>query len=201
MESHKFSSWLIWRFHSAFFPVKPSPLLARKYIQWCIIWTPASRARRQSFLVKRRACGIWRYERKLLPGFVSKILIFTPILGEHSIDFQIWLIFSNGLKVETNESADLQMVGVAMVLRDETNAWNCLFVVRLLMLRWTSASKRPGGGNYNIVDIPFRYMLCYIMLHARYQHSEIMRKNQPQKIPRCKTPVFFFHFSLTVRDA
>lgn len=138
---------------------------------------------------------IWK--KTFARWFCLKDFDFYPILGEHSIDFQIWLIFSNALKVETNESADLQMVGVAMVLRDETNAWNCLFVVRLLMLRWTSASKRPGGGNYNIVDIPFRYMLCYIMLHARYQHSEIMRKNQPQKIPRCKTP-FFFHFSLTM---
>ena len=135
---------------------------------------------------------IWK--KTFARWFCLKDFDFYPILGEHSIDFQIWLIFSNALKVETNESADLQMVGVAMVLGDETNAWNCLFVVRLLMLRWTSASKRPGGGgNYNIVDIPFRYMLCYIMLCCMQDTSiqKSWERINPRKFPGAKHRFFF----------
>ena len=144
----------------------------------CIIgW----RRRRQSFSRKRRTCEIWsiRYERKLLPGFFQRFCIFTPFW----VRFPIW-IFSNGLNqqwiflIERKlwVAADLKIVGVAMVLWDETHAWNCLFVVRLQMRTWNNASKRPEG-YYNIVEIPFRFVLK----HVACKISGVIWKNQCQE--------------------
>lgn len=199
MESHKFSSWLIWRFHSAFFPVKPSPLLARKYFQWCIIWTPASRVRRQIFLKKRKGhVGFEDMKENFCQVVLSQRFWFLPHFGGTFHRFpNLTDIFKRleswNQRISrpanggcSNGASGRDKCVKLFVCCEATNA--------ALNQRLEEAG---GGGNYNIVDIPFRYMLCYIMLHARYQHSEIMRKNQPQKIPRCKTP-FFFHFSLTM---
>ena len=73
-------------------------------------------------------------------------------------------------------AADLKIVGVAMVLWDETHAWNCLFVVRLQMRTWNNASKRPEG-YYNIVEIPFRFVLK----HVACKISGVIWKNQCQE--------------------
>ena len=150
MKSHKFSSWLIWR--------KQRYFLSSQTLYW-----PGNIPNDASFGHQRqddaggafcKNVGHVGFE-DMKENFCQVVLFqrfcfFLPLLGEDSIDFQIWLIFSNGLKVETNESADLQMVGVAMVLWDETNAWNCLFVVRLQMPSWNNASKRPGEGGTTI---------------------------------------------------
>ena len=89
---------------------------------------------------------IWK---KTFARILSKFLYFLPLFGE-DFQFDYFQMGWNQQRIFLIErklwvTADLKIVGVAMVLWDETHAWNCLFVVRLQMRTWNNASKRPGG--------------------------------------------------------
>ena len=181
MESHKLFL-LAHLTKTALFSVNPNPLLARKYFQRSSTWTETWRRRRQSFSKKRRTCEIWsiRYERKLLPGFFQSFCFFTPFWGR----FPIWL-FSNGLKPTRNLSTWKKTLGCSRP-RDcgcSNGALGRDTCMKLFVCSEAANAElqqrleEAGGGYYNIVEIPLRFVLE----HVACKISGVVWKNQCQE--------------------